>query len=93
MAGAESVTDLLNSYRDEIRARSPRSFSIWCNNRTVMPAGVGSIFRLADPFPMVVKKAREPAPACGCSIARTGCTSRPITASSARPTPMKTSSN
>jgi hypothetical protein len=26
MAGAESVTDLLNSYRDEIRARSPRSF-------------------------------------------------------------------
>jgi glutamate-1-semialdehyde aminotransferase len=23
-----------------------------------MPAGVGSLFRLADPFPMVVKRAR-----------------------------------
>lgn len=58
MADAESITRLLNTYRDEIRARSPKSLSIWQQNRTVMPAGVGSVFRLADPFPMVVKRAK-----------------------------------
>jgi glutamate-1-semialdehyde aminotransferase len=58
MIATDQITELLNSYREEIRARSPRSLAIWCNNRTVMPSGVGSIFRLADPFPMVVKKAR-----------------------------------
>ena len=39
-------------------AKSPKSYSIWQQNRTVMPAGVGSLFRLADPFPMVVKRAK-----------------------------------
>jgi hypothetical protein len=38
-------------------AKSPKSLSIWQQNRTVMPAGVGSLFRLADPFPMVIKRA------------------------------------
>lgn len=49
---------ILNGYREEIRAKSPKSYEIWQRNRTVMPAGVGSIFRLADPFPMVVKNAK-----------------------------------
>jgi glutamate-1-semialdehyde 2,1-aminomutase len=57
MADKERMARLLNAYRDEIRARSPKSLSIWQKNRTVMPAGVGSLFRLADPFPMVIKKA------------------------------------
>ena len=46
------------SYRREIMAKSPKSLAIWQHNRTVMPAGVGSLFRLADPFPMVVKRAK-----------------------------------
>jgi glutamate-1-semialdehyde 2,1-aminomutase len=39
-------------------AKNPKSLAIWQKNRTVMPAGVGSLFRLADPFPMVVKRAK-----------------------------------
>jgi len=58
MADKERIARILNAYRDEIRTKSPKSHSIWQENRTVMPAGVGSIFRLADPFPMVVKRAR-----------------------------------
>jgi len=58
MLDQEKVTALLNSYRDEIRARSPQSLAAWQRNRTVMPAGVGSLFRLADPFPMVIKRAK-----------------------------------
>lgn len=57
MNDKENIERVLNAYRDEIRAKSPRSLAIWQNNRTVMPAGVGSLFRLADPFPMVVKRA------------------------------------
>ncbi|MGD9002302.1 MAG: aspartate aminotransferase family protein [Anaerolineae bacterium] len=53
----EGIETLLNTYRAEIRERSPKSLAIWQKNRTVMPAGVGSLFRLADPFPMVVKRA------------------------------------
>ncbi len=58
MADNETKASLLNQYRQEIMAKSPMSLSIWQANRTVMPAGVGSLFRLADPFPMVVKRAR-----------------------------------
>jgi glutamate-1-semialdehyde 2,1-aminomutase len=58
MADKERIARLLDGYRDEIRAKSPRSLAIWQKNRTVMPAGVGSMFRLADPFPMVVKRAK-----------------------------------
>jgi glutamate-1-semialdehyde 2,1-aminomutase len=58
MVENEKITTLLNTYRDEIMAKSPRSLSIWQGNRTVMPAGVGSLFRLADPFPMVIKRAK-----------------------------------
>jgi len=58
MADADSLARLLNGYRDQIRARSPKSLSIWRQNRTVMPTGVGSLFRLADPFPFVVKRAK-----------------------------------
>jgi glutamate-1-semialdehyde 2,1-aminomutase len=58
MADNERTANILNGYRAEIQAKSPRSFAIWQQNRTVMPGGVGSLFRLADPFPMVVKKAR-----------------------------------
>src|SRR4030042_2386488 len=54
----ERITNILNSYRGEIMAKSPKSLSIWQGNRMVMPAGVGSLFRLADPFPMVVKRAK-----------------------------------
>jgi glutamate-1-semialdehyde 2,1-aminomutase len=57
MATKDHTTRLLNNYRAEIRAKSPKSFAIWQKNRTVMPAGVGSFFRLADPFPMVIKRA------------------------------------
>lgn len=53
----ERIANLLNAYRGEIMAQCPKSLSIWQANRTVMPAGVGSLFRLADPFPMVVKRA------------------------------------
>lgn len=58
MVDKEEVIALLNAYRAEILAKSPKSLAIWQNNRTVMPAGVGSLFRLADPFPMMVKKAQ-----------------------------------
>ena len=57
MDDMEKITNILNAYRGEIMAKSPKSLSIWQNNRAVMPAGVGSLFRLADPFPMVVKRA------------------------------------
>ena len=57
MNDKERITNILNAYRGEIMAKSPKSLSIWRNNRTVMPAGVGSMFRLADPFPMTVKRA------------------------------------
>jgi glutamate-1-semialdehyde 2,1-aminomutase len=58
MTDKESIDRILNGYRDRIRAKSPNSFSLWQQNRTVMPAGVGSLFRLADPFPMVVSRAK-----------------------------------
>jgi glutamate-1-semialdehyde 2,1-aminomutase len=58
MADKEGIARILNAYRDEIRTKSPNSYSIWQKNRTVMPGGVGSRFRLSDPFPMVVKRAR-----------------------------------
>jgi glutamate-1-semialdehyde 2,1-aminomutase len=58
MVDQEKITALLNRYRSEIMARSPKSLATWQQNREVMPAGVGSMFRLADPFPMVVKKAQ-----------------------------------
>jgi glutamate-1-semialdehyde 2,1-aminomutase len=58
MADKETIGNLLNAYRSEIMAKSPKSLSIWQQNRTVMPAGVGSLFRLADPFPLVVKEAK-----------------------------------
>jgi len=54
----EEIEQLLNRYRAEICAKSPRSLAIWQENRNVMPAGVGSLFRLSDPFPMVVKRAK-----------------------------------
>src|SRR5512135_190772 len=57
MVDVDKNAQLLNSYRQEIMARSPKSLEIWQKNRTVMPAGVGSLFRLADPFPMIIKKA------------------------------------
>ena len=47
MADKERIAEILNAYRDEIRAKSPQSLSVWQRNRTVMPAGVGSLFRLA----------------------------------------------
>jgi glutamate-1-semialdehyde 2,1-aminomutase len=58
MDDKERAEKLFNGYRAEIRAKSPKSLEIWQKNRTVMPAGVGSLFRLADPFPMIVKRAR-----------------------------------
>jgi glutamate-1-semialdehyde 2,1-aminomutase len=58
MANQETIANLLNAYRNEICAKSPKSLAIWQKNRTVMPAGVGSLFRLADPFPMVIKRAK-----------------------------------
>src|SRR5512139_1305568 len=57
MVDDEKITALLNAYRGQIMAKSPKSLSIWQKNRTVMPAGVGRLFRLADPFPMMVKRA------------------------------------
>ena len=58
MQNEERIEELLNAYREQIRAGSPKSLQIWQENRSVMPAGVGSLFRLADPFPMVVKRAK-----------------------------------
>src|SRR5512136_429843 len=54
----DRIAGILNAYRAEIMARSPKSVAIWQQNRSVMPAGVGSIFRLSDPFPMVIKRAK-----------------------------------
>lgn len=54
----ERIANILNAYRGEIIEKCPKSLSIWQANRSVMPAGVGSLFRLADPFPMVVKRAK-----------------------------------
>jgi len=58
MMDNEKIAQLLNAYRAEIAARSPKSLAMWQQNRTVMPAGVGSVFRLADPFPMVIRRAK-----------------------------------
>ena len=58
MADNDRIDALFDAYRGEIAARSPKSLDAWQRNRTVMPAGVGSVFRLADPFPMVVKRAK-----------------------------------
>jgi glutamate-1-semialdehyde 2,1-aminomutase len=58
MADQEKMNDLLNTYRQQIMTRSSKSLAVWQKNRTVMPAGVGSLFRLADPFPMVIKHAK-----------------------------------
>ena len=58
MADQEKIAATLDAYRGEIAARSPKSLAAWQRNRTVMPAGVGSLFRLADPFPMVVKRSK-----------------------------------
>jgi len=58
MADQERIAALFDTYRGEIAARCPKSLAAWQRNRTVMPAGVGSVFRLADPFPMMVKRAK-----------------------------------
>jgi glutamate-1-semialdehyde 2,1-aminomutase len=58
MINDKRFSQILNVYRGEIMAKSPKSLAAWQNNRTVMPAGVGSLFRLADPFPMVIKRAK-----------------------------------
>jgi len=58
MSDSDRVTELLNTCRSELMAKSPRSLAIWQKNRIVMPAGVGSLFRLADPFPMEIKRAQ-----------------------------------
>jgi glutamate-1-semialdehyde 2,1-aminomutase len=58
MVVKEDIMSILNTYREEIIAKSPKSYATWQKNRSVMPAGVGSLFRLADPFPMVVKRAQ-----------------------------------
>ncbi len=52
------VARVLDEYRESVRKKSPRSLQIYEQNKTVMPGGVGSRFRLSDPFPMVVKEAR-----------------------------------
>jgi glutamate-1-semialdehyde 2,1-aminomutase len=58
LADKENIAKILNAYRSEIAAKSRKSLAMWQQNRAVMPAGVGSVFRLADPFPMVVKRAK-----------------------------------
>ncbi len=58
MASNAKADELLESYREAIRHKSSRSLEAWQKNRTVMPGGVGSRFRMSDPFPMVVKEAR-----------------------------------
>jgi glutamate-1-semialdehyde 2,1-aminomutase len=58
MTEYDAIVKLLDGYRAEIMARSPKSMGIWQQNHSVMPAGVGSVFRLADPFPMVIKRAK-----------------------------------
>ena len=42
MEDKEGIGNILNAYRSEIMAKSPKSLSIWQANRQVMPAGVGS---------------------------------------------------
>ena len=58
MDDKERIAGILNGYRGEIMAKCPKSLAIWHKNRSVMPAGVGSVFRLSDPFPMVIQRAR-----------------------------------
>lgn len=58
MNDKESIEKMLNHYRAEIQAKCPKSLAVWQKNRSVMPAGVGSFFRLADPFPMVIQRAK-----------------------------------
>ncbi len=58
MPDNEKLNALLNAYRGEIMAKSPKALAIWQRNHSVMPAGVGSIFRLADPFPMIIQRAK-----------------------------------
>ncbi len=58
MMDEQRITKALDAYRAEIMAKSPKSLAIWQQNRSVLPAGVGSMFRLADPIPMVVKRAK-----------------------------------
>jgi glutamate-1-semialdehyde 2,1-aminomutase len=58
MEDKDRIMGILNQYRQDIMAGSPNSLAAWQQNRAVMPAGVGSLFRLADTFPMVVKRAR-----------------------------------
>ena len=58
MVDKETAAAILNGYRADIAAKSPLSLAAWQRNHEVMPGGVGSLFRLADPFPMVVKRAK-----------------------------------
>jgi glutamate-1-semialdehyde 2,1-aminomutase len=58
MADIEKITQLLNGYRQEIMEKSPKSLFTWQQNCKVTPGGVSSLFRLADPIPMVVKRAK-----------------------------------
>ena len=58
MNDQETIVNILNVYRDDIKNQCPKSLSIWQANCTVMPVGVSSLFRLAKPFPMVVKRAK-----------------------------------
>jgi len=51
MSDKERIAGILNSYRGEIMAKSPKSFAIWQQNHAVMPAGVGSISGWRIPFP------------------------------------------
>lgn len=50
--------EALESLYAEILRKSPRSYEAWQRNRDVLPAGIGSRFRLAKPFPMVVRDAK-----------------------------------
>lgn len=59
MNTSEEISEILNGYRAEIMAKCPKSLATWQNNRKVMPAGVGSLFRLSDPFPMMIKRAED----------------------------------
>jgi glutamate-1-semialdehyde 2,1-aminomutase len=58
MDDKERIAKLFDGYRGEICAKSPKSLVTWQKNRAVMPAGVGSVFRLSDPFPMMVNRAK-----------------------------------
>ena len=39
MDDKERIANLLNTYRQEIGVKSPKSLAIWQENRSVMPAG------------------------------------------------------